>query len=320
MPEDYYQVLGVAKNASDADIQKAYRRLARKHHPDLAEDKKKAKEQFQKIQQAYDVLSDAEKRRRYDQLGPNFESYATGGRGPFGGGAHPGGQMEVDLGDLLGRGGAGGASLDELLKQFGMFGGRGGPGGQAPFGGPPPEAPPRESEEQITVPFSTAILGGQHQLQLQRDGASPESITLKIPAGIESGQTLRLRGQGAADRRGERGDLLVTVNVAPHPHYERRGNNLQIVVPISIREAVLGAKIDLPTPHGTIAITVPAQSSSGKLLRLKGMGVRPAGRPPGDLIAELQIVLPKQLSDSQLQSLQEWSATIDDHPRRKVSW
>ncbi len=318
MPQDYYQVLGVAKNASDADIQKAYRRLARKHHPDLAEDKQKAKEQFQKIQQAYDVLSDAEKRRRYDQLGPNFESYASGGRAPFGGASQHGGQAEVDLGDLFGKGGAGGASLDELLKQFGMLG-RGGGGGQAPFGGPPPEAPPHESAEQITIPFQTAILGGQHQLQLARDGAA-ESITLKIPAGIESGQTLRLRGQGAEQHRRRRGDLLVAVNVAPHPHFERRGNNLHVVVPISIREAVLGAKIDIPTPHGTVAISVPAHSSSGGLLRLKGMGVKPAGRSPGDLIAELQIVLPKQLTEQQRKLLQEWSQAMDDQPRGHLTW
>jgi DnaJ-class molecular chaperone len=317
MSEDYYQILGVAKNASDADIQKAYRRLARKHHPDLAEDKQKAKEQFQRVQQAYDVLSDPEKRRRYDQLGPNFESYATGGRGPFGSGPHPGG-MEIDLGDLFGQGGAGGASIEELLRQFGMPGrtrsrGRSG-------GGTRTAEPPAEAVEQITIPFNTAVLGGQHQLQLARDGAAPESITLKIPAGIESGQTLRLRGQGASDRRGNRGDLLVAVQVAPHPHFERRGVNLHVVVPVSIREAVLGAKIDLPTPHGTISVSVPPNSSSGRLLRLKGMGIRPAGRPHGDLIAEIRIVLPAEMTEHQKKQLRDWAEGLGDQPRRELSW
>jgi DnaJ-class molecular chaperone len=318
MSEDYYQILGVAKNATDAEIQKAYRRLARKHHPDLAEDKQKAKEEFQKVQQAYDVLSDAEKRRRYDQLGPNFESYASGGRGPFGSGPFPGGGMEFDLEDLLGQGGGGGASIEELLRQFGMQG-RGRPAGRA-AGGRRTAQPPAESTEQITIPFQTAVLGGQHQLQLTRDGAASENITLKIPAGIESGQTLRLRGQGPADGHGHRGDLLVTVRVAPHPHFERTGANLRVVVPISIREAVLGAKIDVPTPHGTISITVPPNSSSGKRLRLKGMGVRPTGRSPGDLIAELQIVLPAQLTDQQTDQLREWAEAIDEQPRRQLIW
>ena len=325
MSQDYYSLLGVSKSASEADIQKAYRRLARKHHPDLAEDKQKAKEQFQQVQQAYDVLNDPEKRRLYDQLGPNFESYSNARRGPFPGGA--GGQpMDVDLGDLFGRGGAGGASLEDLLKQFGMFGRGGGAGrsaaggGGAPFEPAPPEPAPREAREQITIPFGTAVLGGQHQLQLAREGGNVESITLKIPAGIDSGQTLRLRGQGPAPRGGPRGDLIVAVHVAPHPHFERRGNNLHLVVPISISEAVHGAKIDLPTPHGTIAVTVPAMTSSGKVLRLKGMGVRPSGKSQGDLLAELQIALPRQITPQQQESLAQWAAALDESPRRDLQW
>ncbi len=319
MPQDFYHTLGVNKDASETDIQKAYRRLARKHHPDLAEDKLKAKEQFQKIQHAYDVLSDSEKRRMYDQLGPNFESYSQAKRGPFGGGgAQPGGQMDIDLGDLFGRGGGRGASMEELLKQFGMHS-RGGTG-QPQFGDEAPPTATRETHEEVTVPFNTAVLGGQHQLQLARDGAAAESITMKIPAGIESGQSLRLRGQGLLGRNGKRGDLLVTVNVATHPLFERRGNNLRLVVPVSIHEAVDGAKIDIPTPHGTVSITVPPLSSSGKLLRLKAMGIKPTGKPPGDLIAELQIVLPTQMSAEQKDALADWARSIQDEPRRNLAW
>jgi curved DNA-binding protein len=317
MPQDFYHTLGVNKDASETDIQKAYRRLARKHHPDLAEDKLMAKEQFQKIQHAYDVLSDPEKRRLYDQLGPNFESYSQAKRGPFSGGTPPGGPMDIDLGDLFGRGGARGASMEDLLKQFGMHG-RG--AGQPQFGDEPPPTPTRETQEEVTVPFNTAVLGGQHQLQLARDGAASESITMKIPAGIEPGQSLRLRGQGPAGRGGKRGDLLVTIRIAPHPHFERRGNNLRLVVPISVHEAVHGAKIDIPTPHGIVSITVPPVSSSGKLLRLKGMGIKPAGKPPGDLIAELQIVLPSQMSTEQKDALGDWALAIQDEPRRNLAW
>lgn len=317
MPQDYYEILGVSKSASDADIQKAYRRLARQHHPDLAEDKTKAKEQFQKIQHAYDVLSDSEKRRRYDQLGPNFESYAGGPQGPFGGEG-----AEIDLGDLFGRG-QGGASFEELLKQFGAFGrGPESSGGRSRHStyAEPSEPEPRESEQQITIPFGTAILGGEHQLQLAREGQTAESITLKIPAGIDSGQTLRLRGQGSMNRRGKRGDLLVTVQVAAHPHFERRGNNLYVDLPISVSEAILGAKIDIPTPHGVIAITVPPDSSSGKLLRLKGMGVRPPNKPAGDLIVELQIVVPPHLTAEEREQFKAWATQVGQTPPRNLAW
>jgi DnaJ-class molecular chaperone len=327
MADDYYQILGVSRSASESEIQKAYRRLARKHHPDLAEDKKRAKEKFQKIQQAYDVLSDPEKRKLYDQLGPNFESYAQasrGGQGPGGGGRGAGG---FDFRDVFGQGGGDGPPLEEILRQFGF---RGGGGGRrsAPFEfdtGPMPteEPPPRPADrrEEITISFQTAVAGGKHQIQLVRPDGRTQAISLTIPAGIEDGKTMRLRGQGDARPGGANGDLIVRIRVAPHPVFTRHAKNLHVVVPITVAEAVSGGKIELPTPHGEVTLTIPPFSSSGRQMRLKGMGIRPANQSPGDLIAELQIVLPETRDDSQAEALEQLAERLGTYaPRARLRW
>lgn len=296
--EDYYKVLGVAKNASADKIQKAYRKLARKYHPDLHADqeekvRERAKQQFQKVQQAYDVLSDAKKRQMYDQLGPNFEQ--MGGGNPFGGGSNPfgGGAGGIDLSQVFGGGGGG---FEDILRQMGGAGQMGpGRGRQAaPSKG-------RDVEQEITVPFATAVLGGQHQVSLQRNNGKVDKIDVKIPAGIDSGKKIRLRGQGQS-AGGPPGDLMITVNVAPHPNYTRKGLNLHVTVPITLMEAAEGAAIDLPTPHGTVSLKVPAGTSSGKSLRLKGMGIKGISSS-GDLIAVIQIMVPDEVLPDDLEVL-----------------
>lgn len=323
MAEDYYDALGVARSATPDEIQKAYRRLARKHHPDLADDKDKAKEEFQKIQHAYDVLSDPEKREMYDQFGSGFEQGAA--QNPFAGGQMPEGfDMEQVFG---GRGGGGGQAggFEDILRQ--VFGGAGGgtPFGQRGDAGtrtqPPPPAHGQDVEQQITIPFATAVLGGKHQLSLTRSSGDVETITVTIPAGIADGKRIRLRGQGRSQRGGPRGDLFVKVHVAPHPVYQRSGDNLQLTVPVSVSEAALGARIDLPTPHGTVTLTIPGGSSGGKLLRLKGLGIKKTDGTAGDLVAELRIVVPDKLSPEQenlFQSLAE--QTANENPRSKLKW
>ncbi len=323
MADDYYSVLGVAKSATPDEIQKAYRRLARKHHPDLADDKEKAKEQFQKIQHAYDVLSDPEKRQMYDQLGPAFEQ--GGGRPPFAGGQMPEG---FEFEQAFGGGGRGGGGFEDILRQ--VFG-AGAAGGEGPFaqrGGAgartqPPPARGQDVEQEITIPFATAILGGKHQLSLTRSSGDVETITVTIPAGISDGKKIRLRGQGrSSPRGGPRGDLLVKIKVAPHPVYQRSGDNLQVVVPVTIWEAALGSKIDLPTPHGQVTLTIPPGSSGGRLLRLKGLGVKRAEGKSGDIVAELRIAIPDKLSDEQkrlIRELAEASAAADN-PRTGLKW
>jgi DnaJ-class molecular chaperone len=321
--EDYYKILGVAKSASSEELQKAYRKLARKYHPDLHADsdekeKQRAKQEFQKVQQAYDVLSDPKKRKMYDQMGPGFDQMGGnpfGGQSPFGGA----GGMDIDLASIFGgagRGGAGGGGgFEQIFRQM---------GGQGPRGGRRPQQPPqppKPMEEEITIPFAVAIKGGEHQLSFQRSNGKVESINVKIPAGIENEKKIRLRGQGARGYEGApRGDLLIKVKVAQHPNFSRNGLNLLIKLPITLLEAAEGAKIDLPTPHGTITLTVPPATSSGKSLRLKGMGVHTKDRK-GDLIAELQIVVPEDLTDEDVELIRKFQQQhSDEDPRRGINW
>ncbi|MEM9410578.1 MAG: DnaJ C-terminal domain-containing protein [Planctomycetota bacterium] len=314
MAEDYYQTLQVSRSASNEEIQKAYRKLARKHHPDLHADKsdrekEKAKQQFQQIQHAYDVLNDPEKREMYDRFGPGFESAGGGGGGhPFQGG-NPFEGMDIDFSQIFGGPGGPGANqagnqsagFENLFRHFGGMGGGNGPG---------PQAAPNKGndvEQEITVPFNTAVIGGEHQVSLQRRDGKVDRITVKIPAGIEDGKKIRLRGQGEmGGPRGKRGDLLIKVKVAGHPVYSRSGLNLKVTIPITLLEAVSGAKIDVPTPHGTLSVTVPERTQNGKTLRLKGMGIH-AKSAKGDLLVELQFHIPSKISDSDMKLLSQLS-------------
>ncbi len=327
MADDYYSVLGVTRSATAEEIQKAYRRLARKYHPDLADDKNKAKERFQKVQHAYDVLSDPQKRQLYDQLGPAYEQ--AGGRNPF-----PNGQMPdgFDMEQIFGRGGAPAGGFEEILRQVfgaGATGGGAGPGFGG-FGGGRGQAPHQQNapvtgqdmEQEITISFSTAVLGGRHQLSLTRSSGMVETITLTIPAGISTGKKIRLRGQGRPVSGGsQRGDLLVKIKVAPHPCYHRTGDNLHVSVPITVSEAALGARVDLATPRGTVTLTVPPRSSSGKVLRLKGYGIAKSEGDSGDLLAELKIVFPAELTSEQEKLFRQLATASDgEGPRSELKW
>jgi DnaJ-class molecular chaperone len=318
MANDFYKTLGINRDASADEIQKAYRKLARKYHPDLHEDEKEkesAKQKFQQIQAAYDVLSEPEKREMYDRFGENYQSMpggnpaGAGGHGQFGG-------MDIDFSQLFG-GGPGGGGFENVFRQFG---GQASPQSRRGRASPQP-TPNLELNEQIAVPFSVAISGGEHRLVLDRGGSKPETIDLKIPRGLENGKKIRLRQQGRVGPGGQKGDLIITVNVAPHPYYQRQGNNLQIKLPVTIREAIEGTKVDLPTPHGTITLTVPANCNGGRVLRLKGMGVQLDGGIKGDLLAEIEIVLPENLTEEQRESI---IAVLDrvptSNPRRELQW
>ena len=319
MAEDYYKTLEVSRTASPEEIQKAYRRLARKYHPDLHEDEKekeKAKQRFQQVQAAYDVLSEPEKREMYDRYGENYQQVPQGS--PFGGGAGPGG-MEIDFSQIFGgAGGGGGGAFEQIFRQFGGAPGAG--GGAQRRRGPQPFQEPLDLdlEEEITVPFSVAVGGGEHRLTITRGGKA-ETLSIKIPKGIEPGKKIRLRRQGQIGPGGQQGDLLVTVKIAPHPSFTRVGNQLQVKLPITIQEALLGTKVDVPTPHGTITVTVPAGSSSGRVLRLKGMGVHDDTK--GDLLAEIEIVVPEQLSSEDRASLAGILERINQpNPRKNLTW
>jgi curved DNA-binding protein len=288
MAEDYYKVLGVERNASPEEITKAYRKLARKHHPDLNPDDKTAKKQFQEIQSAYDCLNDPAKRQKYDQFGANYEQFGGGGgANPFAGG------HEFDLGDIFG--GAGGQV--DLGSIFGQFGG--GTRHRRPAKG-------ADVSAEISVPLGTLIHGGETQIHLNTNGKT-ESISVKIPAGILPGKKIRLRGRGQSMPGGKAGDLLLTIHAEANSFYKIAGINLELRLPITLAEAISGARVDVSTPNGTITLTVPPMSSSGKKLRLKGQGLKAADGTSGDMLVELLIKLPDNVTPEAASSIGELS-------------
>ncbi|MFI4876214.1 MAG: DnaJ C-terminal domain-containing protein [Blastopirellula sp. JB062] len=313
MPEDHYKTLGVSRSANADEIQKAYRKLAQKYHPDLNPDDKKAQERFKEIQNAYDVLGDSEKRTQYDQFGHGFEQ--MGGGGPQGGpwrrpGGGPG--EEFDFSDLFG-GGGGEASggFSDIFRQFTGGGGR--RARSAPMRG-------ADLHHEVTVPFRTAVEGGEVRLSVRR-GHGVETISAQIPPGIEDGKKIRLRGQGEpGPGGGPAGDILINVHVDSHRCFVRNGKNLEVKVPITLEEAALGGKIDVPTPHGTITLTVPPGSSGGKRLRIRGQGVKPKSGEPGDLYAELQITMPSQLDEQAKEAIRQLGKLYADDPRKDLAW
>jgi DnaJ-class molecular chaperone len=330
MDEDFYTILELPRTASQADIQAAYRRLARKYHPDMNPEDDKAKQKFQKVQRAFETLNDAKKRENYDRYGSAFEQ--AGGEGaPHGqyswNPQSGGGDFDFSqfFGGNFGGGGkgpeeAGGGGFAEILRKFGA-----GAGGGASAGRSAGAKAPRRGEDlhhELQVPFATAIKGGEVDLGVVRKSGE-ETIRVKIPAGVSEGQKIRLRGQGGpAPRRGEPGDLIITVHVAAHPFFTRRGNHLDVNVPVTLAEAALGAKVDIPTPDGTVTITIPPGTSSGKRLRLKGRGVSPAGRSDaaGDLYAEIQIVLPEKFDAEAIELIKRLAKYGPADPRDELRW
>ncbi|HEY2839505.1 MAG TPA: DnaJ C-terminal domain-containing protein, partial [Pirellulales bacterium] len=262
MAEDYYKTLEVPREASQAEIQKAYRRLARKHHPDLNPDDKAAKKRFQEVQAAFDVLNDTNKRELYDRYGSSFETMGQGGPHPGPGGPAGGPTSAEDFdfsqffGDRFGGGeaGRGAGGFADFFSEM-----RGGRSGTRKTAKPAKPGKQRgaDLESAVEIPFNVAIVGGQTELSLDR-GGKVETISVKIPAGIEEGKKIRLRGQGAPGANdGPPGDLLLTIHIAPHPYFRRRGDDLDVRVPVTLLEAAEGAKVEVPTPKGTVALRVP---------------------------------------------------------------
>lgn len=319
MAADHYETLGVSRQATQDEIQKAYRQMARKHHPDLNPNDTKAKEKFQQVQAAFDVLNDPQKRELYDRYGSAYETLG-GGSGPRPGGPNPwasaggpgGAGFEVDLEDLFGGAGMGGGAggFADLFKNFKQRGKR-----------PATATRGNNVEHTLTVPFATSVLGGEAQISLQRADGHVESLRVKIPAGIEPGKKIRLRGKGEESvSDGPAGDLLIKVEVAPHPHFRRQGNRLDVRVPISLAEAIGGAKIDVPSPYGTITLTVPPGTSSGAKLRVKGQGVKHSNGEAGDLFAEIMIVVPKDLSADEREKILDLLKQHPQNPRAELRW
>jgi curved DNA-binding protein len=294
---DFYEVLGVPRTATQEEIRKAYKKLARKYHPDVKPDDPDAQTKFAEITEANEVLSDEEKRRKYDQFGHGFAG--GGGGSPFEGFS---GGAGFDLNDILG----------------GMFGGGGFQrgAGSGRRSGPRPQKG-QDVQTEITVPFQVAVEGGFHEISIQ-SGSKTERLNVRIPSGIEDGKTIRLAGQGNPGSGGApAGDLMVTVHVAAHPWFRREGRNLMIDLPLTPAEAALGARVDVPTlTEGSVVLSVPAGSSSGSKLRLRGKGVpdQKSGER-GDQLVVLKIVMPKQLSDEAKDLMERFAAAAPLSPR-----
>ena len=367
--KDYYAALGVPKDASAAEIKKAYRKLATTLHPDKNPDDKAAEERFKEVSEAYDVLSDETKRREYDEARALFG--AGGFRGGHPGAGYPGGGVPgFDINDLFGRAaGGGGGGLGDVFG--GLFGGG---RGRGPRRG-------ADVETDVTLSFGDALRGATVPVRLtttgpcgtcRGSGASPgtsskecatchgagvttrnqggfafsepcrscrgkgrtvevpcptcagqgvasteKTLNVRIPAGVDDGQRVRLAGRGApGERGGPAGDLLVTVRVTPHELFKRRGDDLLLTVPVTFAEAALGTLLAVPTPDGPVTVKVPSGTSSGRTLRVRGRGVKRPGGKAGDLLATVQVAVPQKLSSDAREALEKYAAaTSGDDPR-----
>ena len=322
LDKDFYAVLGVSKDASEADIKKAYRKLARTHHPDQNPGDAAAEQRFKEISEAYDVLSDPKDRQEYDAL------RAMGGGGArftAPGGSSAGGFEDV-FGDMFGGGagpgsfrtssGAGGPDLSDLFGAFagGGFGGAQGFGGTQGFGGGYGQPRPTKGADRTattTISFRGAVEGTTVSLR----AADGETVEVRIPKGIRDGQKVRARGKGSPGTAG-RGDLMVTVQVREHPFFQRDGDDLRVQVPVTFDEAALGATVEVPTLAGPVKVKVPAGSQPGRVLRLKGRGVASA-KHTGDLLVELQVAVPAELSDEARAAVEAYAAATADLDVRK---
>lgn len=307
-PRDHYEVLGVSRDASEGDIKSAHRRLAREHHPDLNKNEDAA-ERFNEIQTAYDVLSDPEKRSRYDRFGHSGTNGPSGGSRE-GGGASWNDMSPDDFESIFGEafGGSGGRAGG--FSGFGGFGGR----RQGPVKG-------RDLEHDLEIGFAAAAFGGSERLRLAGADGEPTEIDVKIPAGVGDGATLRIRGKGLPGRNGGGdGDLLLQVRVGRHPWFLRNGLDLEVVVPVTIVEATLGAEVPIPLLKGTATLKVPPGIRSGSKMRLRGRGIT-SGDHTGDLYAVVEIMAPatEEVSEEDRKALEAIGERLHD-PRLDTPW
>lgn len=322
---DFYKILGVSRDASPEEIKKAYRQLAKELHPDRNPDDEEAEERFKDVSGAYGVLSDEEKKKLYDEFGevglregfdPEAYYAATQGVGGFGGGGF-GGARGFDFSDIFGgavrgaggrAGGSGGGSFRVNLED--LFGGAGG-GAYVRI-----PRPGTDLESEVTVDFRDAVLGCTKELSLRSSDGTERALKVRIPAGVRNDVKIRLRGQGGRGvNGGPAGDLVLKVKVRKHPFFSIRGKQLHVRVPVTPLEAYAGAKVSLPTPGGNVTLAIPAGSQTGAKLRIRGKGIEAKGKPRGDLIAHLEVRLPKGQSEDVEKALETIEEAFEADPR-----
>ena len=297
--KDYYATLGVSKTATHDEIRKAFRKLARVHHPDVSKDKKGAEAKFKEINEAYEVLGDEDKRQKYDTLGADWERGGARQQYPGGGGFGDGG-VSFD-----------GTGFSDFFEQF--FGARRGRGAAGGFGGfPQPEMRGEDIEADLLVTIEEALHGAKKKISFRRSGsAGAETYEVRIPQGVRDGQKIRLAGQGGSAGRGPAGDLYLRVRFAQHPDFRVEGSDLIHELELPVWKAVLGAEVAVPTPEGSVRVKIPAGSQPGKKLRLKGRGLPSGKETRGDFYVMLAITLPKTVSDEE-RKLWEKLAALED--------
>ncbi|MBX9822720.1 DnaJ C-terminal domain-containing protein [Afipia birgiae] len=332
---DPYEVLGVQRGASSAAIKSAFRKLAKKHHPDANKGDPKAADRFAELNTANEILGDEDKRKQFDrgeidaEGKPKFQSFESGFPGGGGGRRAGAGGFEYSFrtGGNPGGPGAGGyasgGAFEDILKSMfggqagaGMGGGSGGPrGGAGTFEYDAPFAADLDLNVTMSVALEEAVQGATRRVRLP----TGKELNVKIPAGVTAGQQIRLKGQGETAPGHRPGDVLITVNIAPHPYFKVDGNDLRLELPITLYEAVLGAKVRVPTLDGAVQLSIPKNTSSGRTFRLKGKGMPIKGVSgadgAGDLFATTRIVLP-DANDAELEALMEkWRAEHPANPR-----
>jgi DnaJ-class molecular chaperone len=301
MDKDLYAILGVKRSATNDEIRRAYRKLAKDLHPDQNKGDPKAEEQFKRVSAAFNILGSPDKRRRYDageidamgneRANPFYRDYA-GGAGGFRGG----------------EGGFGGFSGGEFSDIFGDLFGRRGPSGAFTMRG-------MDYRYNLEISFLEAVNGVKKRVQFPDN----ETLDITVPAGVETGQTLRLRHKGGPGAgRGEQGDALIELKVAPHPLFEREGDNITLELPVSIGEAVLGAKVEVPTIDGRVTVAVPKGASTGQVLRLRGKGIKNSRSGTlGDQLITIKIVLPQAIDGELERFMKDWNAKHAYDPRAR---
>jgi len=321
-PKDLYVILGLSRGATADEIKRAYRRLAKQHHPDRNKGSADSEARFKEVQQAYAILSDPQRRKQYDATGhagplPEGGAWAErpGGARVYrwsGGGGQP---VEFDLGDLADLFDFGGdeQGRSPIFEQF--FSRRGGSSGARVEPQAPP--PPADVEQAVDLSFEQAIHGATLELRIQ--GVRDETIQVKIPAGVRDGQRVRVRGKGGTGSGGRRGDIYILCRVGPHAYFRREEDDIYLDLPVTLAEAALGAKIEVPTLDGLTRVTVPPGTASGKKLRLAGCGVRNSqSEQRGDQYCVIRIVPPATLTDAQRKLLEELNESGLDNPRKEL--
>jgi DnaJ-class molecular chaperone len=348
MAKDFYKILGVERKADEKEIKRAYRKLARQYHPDINPNDKSAEAKFKEINEAYQVLSDKEKRELFDQFGADFDKVQSGATGGAAAGYNAArGQSPIDFEELFGRANRRGSStrgssyrIDDVSAGQGgdlfetLFGGRGGRGtggfdggnvGRGRSRGTRPEAG-QDVEQPVEISLSESIHGTQRSLNLSiRDSATGaeerRTPTVKIPAGVQEGARVRVAKQGASGTNGgPNGDLFLKIHISSHPFWKREGDNLHCEVPVTFAEAALGAQIQVPTIGGSIGLKIPAGTQSGQTFRLSGRGVpHLKGEGAGDLFVKVKVDVPKNLSVREHEIIEELTQLREQNVRRELS-